>query len=468
MNPWAKMYDDLRDKGLSHEQAVASVERQRSGAEGGDTASQRRSVVGGLMNAVAAGNPVGGLFNAMGMDQGDAASSVLQGGSAGFKDELAGVGAALIPGGKGYTEGRDASRANTARIREEHPIASRVAEGVGGGTLPIGATSTLGGRLAGGALSGGLFGVGEGEGLEERAIGGGVGAVLGAAGAGLFHGVERGVKALRTNTTARGLAEKVGIAGGARGGKIGPAQETARAEVERVRRELYKPLEKEFAQIDDPALLQVLKQKDIRNSVRAVIGSKQQPSFTDLQAIQNNLRGRAKAAAHGKRGDLAERYRVALDHLTEQMEAKMPGVREANAAYRRAKEVEIAFDKGLKAFGPSRSLREEVLQKELEKMGSVEARDAMRAGISARIFDTLDAGGEVTAGQIRFIERPKLRSMFADDEAYKEFIRELEQVKRAKVVKGVLRKSWKPAAIAGTVVAAVGGKKAASLFNFTP
>lgn len=60
------------------------------------------------------------------------ARTVAQGATFGFSDELAGLGAALMPGGRGYTEARDKARENLAQFREERPKTALLAEGIGG------------------------------------------------------------------------------------------------------------------------------------------------------------------------------------------------------------------------------------------------------------------------------------------------------------------------------------------------
>jgi hypothetical protein len=132
--------------------------------------------------------------------------AALQGASAGFSDEIAGAGAALIPGGKGYTEARDEIRENLAGARAVAPksmIASEIGGGAvsalaGGaalraaGALPkmVGAGAKMLGAAKAGAISGGLAGVGysDKEDLagvaQDAGVGAGLGAGLGVAGTG--------------------------------------------------------------------------------------------------------------------------------------------------------------------------------------------------------------------------------------------------------------------------------------------
>jgi hypothetical protein len=112
----------------------------------------------------------------------------------GFEDELAGLGAALVPGGQGYTEARNAVRHNAEAASAVAPKRMLAAELGGGlasslaGGAVLGAETAgarLGARLAagaaGGAAAGGTAGLGYSEDhpLASTAIGAGLGATLG-------------------------------------------------------------------------------------------------------------------------------------------------------------------------------------------------------------------------------------------------------------------------------------------------
>lgn len=108
-----------------------------------------------------------------------------QGATMGFADELTGVGAAVVPGGKGYAEARDDSRARVNVLREEAPAASILSE-LGGGILSGGALKAPGNALVQGVLGGAAAGVGEADGgvmqrLRGGLIGGAAGGVIGGA-----------------------------------------------------------------------------------------------------------------------------------------------------------------------------------------------------------------------------------------------------------------------------------------------
>jgi len=139
------------------------------------------------------------------MPMGDLARMATQGATLGFADELAGLGAAMAPGGRGYEEARDVSRARVGRLRREYPMQSLGAEMAGGMVLPGIGGARLGGAalratgsrmaagLAGGvgagAVGGALTGAGEAEAgkrlegaLTGGLLGGAAGGILGAAG----------------------------------------------------------------------------------------------------------------------------------------------------------------------------------------------------------------------------------------------------------------------------------------------
>lgn len=132
-----------------------------------------------------------------------AGRAAAQGLTMGFRDELAGLGAALVPGGQGYQEARDASRALDEEARRANPLLYGATEFASGFLVPgLGSAKLVGaagkgasalaraGRtIAGGAAMGGLGSLGYTEGSFKdqakqvgigTAIGGGLG-LLGAA-----------------------------------------------------------------------------------------------------------------------------------------------------------------------------------------------------------------------------------------------------------------------------------------------
>lgn len=158
---------------------------EKGGAEPGEDAALRR---------FAAHNPVNQFLRA-----------AAQGLTFGFGDEIAGAAAAVAPGGKSYTEARDASRQRVSDMREVAPGATALSEIAGGVALPalgaarvartlvrpgagalgkaVGAAGAAGAIGAGG---GALYGLGESEAetpgglLVDAAKSGAVGGLLAA------------------------------------------------------------------------------------------------------------------------------------------------------------------------------------------------------------------------------------------------------------------------------------------------
>lgn len=143
---------------------------------------------------------------------GDFQRAAISGATFGFNDELAGLGAALVPGGQGYSDVRDIVRGNAAGARIAAPktmLATEIAGGLAPALLTLGAGTTAqglsGGERAlraaevGGAL-GAIGGLGHSEGETIGEIAGDVGdsfamgTGLGLLGSGLGSAV-RGVRA---------------------------------------------------------------------------------------------------------------------------------------------------------------------------------------------------------------------------------------------------------------------------------
>lgn len=162
---------------------------------------------------------------------------LLQGATFGFGDELVGLGAALMPGGRGYTEARDASRRSIAEARAlAEPGESLVTEGIGGLLLPaVGAeragaavlartgsralAGAAGGATAGG-IGGSLYGAGEADGGPGDRVRGAVrGGVAGAAG-GAVIGAGTVMAPVAARAMARSMRQKTANQVGAVGRDI--------------------------------------------------------------------------------------------------------------------------------------------------------------------------------------------------------------------------------------------------------
>lgn len=164
---------------------------------------------------------------------------LVQGASFGFGDELMALATTpleMIRHGVGPGEGYDYAKARENLIledaRKDTGIAGTVAEAAGGvgsaaglaknGLSILGRlapSASLGKRTAAsafeGALYGGAYGVGEGEGLEGRAIEGAKGATIGGIAGGAFpvvaQGAASGYRAIQNARAGREIAAKTGI-----------------------------------------------------------------------------------------------------------------------------------------------------------------------------------------------------------------------------------------------------------------
>lgn len=150
--------------------------------------------------------------NVMGL--GDTARMMVHGASFGLSPILEGVGAAVVPGGQGYSEARDEGRAEVARIREENPvgaIASEVAGGIiAGGPVARGSGAAL--RLASpraAAAASSVFALQSGQTARNLARLAVTGAAAGAA-AGLG---EQGTEGVLPGATAGAVAGPVLVGG---------------------------------------------------------------------------------------------------------------------------------------------------------------------------------------------------------------------------------------------------------------
>lgn len=173
---------------------------------------------------------------------GDFLRMAAQGATLGFADELAGLGAAIAPGGRGYRDARDASRQRVEDLRTLNPGASTLSEIAGGFALPFGGGRALGrgvtsrtGSRAAGAMAGGAgagaagsaaYGAGEADGdLAERGKGA------------LSHGLFGSILGMLTGgaTAAAGrLVERARSAvGGPRGGGTEASKLSARRALKR-------------------------------------------------------------------------------------------------------------------------------------------------------------------------------------------------------------------------------------------
>ncbi len=180
---------------------------------------------------------------------GNILNPVLQGATLGFSDEIAGMGAAMIPGGNDYTEGRDESRADTAAFAERNPELSLAAEFAGGFAVPgLGGARTVvkgadalrrGGRAAAiGATEGAAAGAGYSEDgtLQGMAQGALLGGISGPFATAIGSGLRAGSNMVGKTLGSRGSDERLILKNLERGDfDLSTEQGRARFETERAR-----------------------------------------------------------------------------------------------------------------------------------------------------------------------------------------------------------------------------------------
>lgn len=429
---------------------------QYRGGDPADRASWRRLSADAAVPAVSRQYDPGALSDFM--------RATRQGLTFGFGDEIAGLMAAITPGGQGYTEARDASRDRLERMREERPGVSLAGELLGGLMLPAGAAgsllragagvgrSALTGAAAGG-LTGGLFGLGEAKGTPGERIGQAVGPAVGGAGLG---GVGGAVGALFGKAAA--AANRVRGAGGPRVARdmerlsgmendIRGAFRTTKAEQNRISAQVYQPLESKYAAVESPNLVATLRAPEVAGYVRSVapeVFAGRPPSFRELQAIRTAIRRSTKRK--GEEHLAAE--------ITREMQAAIPELADADHAY-------WLVNRQLDALrlGRRNARRSEAdIRMELDKLPE-EAHGNFRRGMLHEHVRGLLQLNKGSAGAIkRFTDagpenKAVLRTLFPDESAYEEFMTVLHRERRADRIATVFRRL----AIGGVAAAAIGG-----------
>lgn len=368
----------------------------------------------------------------------------------GLGDRVGGAMEAATPEGQARME---TQRQRMEDLREMHPVTTAATE-MGGGLIGpsagVGALRAIGSPLVrgaavgmgSGAVGGGLYGLGEAEGdLEERlpsalrsgGVGAAVGLPLGLLGAAagplasrLFgrQAKQRGVRLASEIERTSGLSPSVQR-----------FSDEVEREFDRIRRQMYKPLERQYQVVDNPIVLEALKHPDILPSVRRVsrevAEGKRAPSFEELQAIRQQLRGlQDKAYGTGRKPadpNNVKRYGEALGSLDEVMEDAIPGYAEAQAAYRRVVEIRGAFETGKRMMRPS--IRAEEVQMTLNELSTPEAQEALRRGMFSYLERALRTREGPSTGVIKAILEAgpemegKLQKIFPDQVSFDEFMR---------------------------------------------
>lgn len=403
-----------------------------------------------------------------------------QGATFGFADELAGVGAAMVPGGKTRAEATAASRDRVAGLREAAPVASFLAEMAGGVAIPalaMARPATVGGKALAGGIAGGAagaaYGLGEGEGsLGERAQGavgpGAIGAAVGAAlplvGAGMARGASTAGRALRpanaSNRVASSLRKIVGDE------PIDAAFAKADEAVERVSREMYQPLEAQHPAVLSDDIKNLLTSDAMKGEFpprfpKDVVEGTRAPSLSELQGLRNHLRRKLRLAVRAVEGESAV-DRVAhlsplLDDLDNAMQAAIPNLADADAAYRQANQIGDALALGRKNFNKAPG---DIRMARAEFERNPAALEAFRRGQLTEILTRLDRRADKeTVGLLKDYIRPGLgpnnarailRTAFPDDASFEQFVTVLNRERSAEVV----GKLFKALAIGGGIAGA--------------
>lgn len=431
--------------------------------DGGNRFTRRRSIGEGLREA-------GGILRAG-----------AQGATFGFGDEIAGAIAAVIPGGKGYREARDASRANLARIRSEMPEAAFLGEVAGGFAVPgagtasaarTGATagSAIARGAAAGAASGALYGAGEADELSDvlgDALAGGLlGSALGAGGTAVGRAVS-GARRFMTDKL-RGSAAEAGeeLANRMRSGsglqaEAAPVRQAAQQRA----RQAFSELD-QLTEIDSPQLRSVLQREDVAKVAGVaedVVQGNRAPSFTDAQKAHQRLRKMRERAE--KLGDMDSVERAsrleaevfeALNDATEGRYAstlpeyarEMNNVRQVTQGWKLATKAADEVEAAAQALADN-----------------PEALRSFREGLAARYVSGFESGN--VSGFIRRAESPqfrrKLRVVFGGDEqALRSFLDDVQRTKPGS--RDALLSTLKTWAFRGAA-AGVGFQGARSIFD---
>ncbi|HEU0077274.1 MAG TPA: hypothetical protein VFQ76_06470 [Longimicrobiaceae bacterium] len=273
------------------------------------------------------------------------------------------------------------------------------------------------------------------------------------------------------------IAERIATGAGIPGGKLGPAREAARRELARISETAYRPLEEAHPVIQDPTLRTLLRSPEIVPAARKVMGvkavqQKAAPSFKELQQIRNALTSRATRNERAGDWHAAQMHRDAAQRLTDAMEKKLPGYTDANAQWKLARRASSAFDEGYTAGGKANV---EQIEQRLAALPEGAARDHFRRGMASRVYDQLATkGGRVTLKDVQRLQSAgmsaKLRMMFRDEAAYREFMADLERpgqafadAQLAAPDSWLKRVGWKTLGAAAAGAAGYGGVR--SLFD---
>jgi hypothetical protein len=385
-----------------------------------------------------------------------------------FFDEIYGTLRGILPGGPTIHEAIAQERAINAQMEAQYPGTTALSRMGGALATPVVAGANLLGKApgfvnavrGGGLLSTMAAGAGYGalteyadaegnpiERLPAAKHGAKVGAIAGAGGA----IANRALRAVRGPAAMDDIAESLARAGG----KSNSAVEAAKRQKEIVSRTMFQPLEKKYQKVDDKQILEALKHPVVMSAVRQVIPKNElgrAPSFNELQSVRRRLQGSLSKAKRQGDSFLVEKYGNALDGLTDVMHRRLEGYAAANSAYRNAVAAEKAFDRGSKMIGKT----PEAIQQVMKQMPDAAAKETFRQGLLAAMYDKLASkGGTITMKQVEALRslgmRKRLRSMFADQRAYDDFMAQLNRNGRASVDRHRLVEAAKLTGIGGSI-----------------
>lgn len=372
----------------------------------------------------------------------DGARMALQGLTAEYGDEM-------LPG----AEATAASRERIRQIREDHPIKAGLSEMAGAlpwALVPGGQSAPA--RIGVGALIGSLFGSGTGEGgLRDRADEAAVGAVVGAAGAGTGEALGEVANVVARRTAGRGARVAGELQRRSLTRPIEEAMQEAQVSLNRARADFYGPLEKQFAQVTDPEIMQFVSSDLVQSYLPRGLRTnpRRPPSLQELQQLRAKLRRVDRDGLH--------------EQLNELMTDQLPGLREADAAYRQAVQMRTSLVLGQKLWNKS-AARD--IQPALDALQSnPAAQQKLREGMVHETFRQLRTHNEEAGGVLkRFLDagpewQAVMRTMFPDDQSFQGFQQVLRRERRARAIAEAFGRYGSAAAKTGAL-AIIGGTAA--------
>lgn len=234
----------------------------------------------------------------------------------------------------------------------------------------------------------------------------------------------------RGERLARALRETSGITESMPAG-----QAAAERAIQDVRRQHYRPLERQFPEVwgsNVQAALQDPRISAVAKRVAPGLDNNNPPSFTELQDIMMDLRDDVTEARARGRPNASKRASDAFDALTSAMEQDIPGFAEAQRAFYLASQKLEGYQAGFDAWtGSAREIQEALTSL------PPDAQDSFRVGLIQRWEEKLLAK-EGTTGAVNSIlragedMRAQIRAAFGSTEAFTDFLaqRDLENTFR--------------------------------------